>query len=75
MAKPEQHRAHSPNSPAPTPEVERARAADHLYQQDRERQQRRSLLRGLLWVLLAVMVFSIARAGMDQVFVRGWWRP
>jgi fatty acid desaturase len=75
MPEPVQHRAQPPRPPAPTPEVERVRATDRLYKQDREREQRRSLLRGLLWLLLAVMVFSIARAGLDRVFVHGWWRP
>ena len=72
---PTAHRAEPPKPPAPTPSVERARAADQLYKQDREREQRRSLLRGLLWLVLAVLVFSIARAGLHEVFVHGWWRP
>jgi hypothetical protein len=75
MPEQEQQRAQPPRPPAPTPEVERVRAAADLYQQDREREQRRSLLRGLLWLLVAVMVFSIARAGLHNVFVHGWWRP
>jgi hypothetical protein len=75
MPKPDQHRAQPPRPPAPTPEVERVRAAEDLYKQDRESEQRRSLLRGLLWLLLAVVVFSIARAGLHNVFVHGWWRP
>jgi fatty acid desaturase len=54
--------------------VERARSADQLYQQDREREQRRSLLRGLLWLALLALIFSVARAGLHRVFVPGWWR-
>jgi hypothetical protein len=64
---PSAHRAEPPRAPTPTPAVERARAADQLYQQDREREQRRSLLRGLLWLaLLAVIIFSVVRAGLEQ---------
>jgi hypothetical protein len=72
---PSDHRAEPPRPPAPTASVERARAADALYQQDREREQRRSLLRGLLWLALFALIFSIARAGLHRVFVPGWWRP
>jgi len=72
---PSERRVDPPRPPAPSPEVERIRATEQLYKEDREREQRRSLLRGLLWLLLAVMVFSIARAGLEQVFVHGWWRP
>ena len=72
---PMERRAQPARPPAPTPSMERVRAAEHLYQQDREREQRRSLLRGLLWLVLAVLVFSIARAGLHNVFVHGWWRP
>jgi hypothetical protein len=43
--------------------------------QDRERAQRSSLLRGLLWFALAALAFSIVRAGLHQVFFHGWWRP
>jgi hypothetical protein len=71
----EQHRAQPPRPPAPTPAVERARATERLYQQDRELAQRRSLLRGLLLLLLAVLIFSVVRAGLHQVFFHGWWRP
>ena len=72
---PSDPRAQPPRPPAATPELERIRVAEQLYKEDREREQRRSLMRGLLWLLLAVMVFSILRAGMEQVFLRGWWRP
>jgi hypothetical protein len=74
MKTPEQ-RAQPPRPPAPTPAVERARAAERIYLEDREREQRRSLLRGLLWFALAALTFSIARAGLHQVFFHGWWRP
>jgi len=71
---PSAHRAEPPRAPTPTPAVERARAADQLYQQDREREQRRSLLRGLLWLALLALIFSVVRAGLHRVFVPGWWR-
>jgi len=69
---PMERRAQPPRPPAPTPAMERVRDAEQIYQQERERDQRRSLLRGLLWL---VLVFSVARAGLHNVFVHGWWRP
>jgi len=31
-------------------------------------------VRGLLWLALLVIGFSIARAGLHTAFPRGWWR-
>jgi len=38
------------------------------------RQERRRQLRGLLLLVVAVLVFSIVRAGVGRVFPVGWWR-
>ena len=34
----------------------------------------RRQIRGLLLLALLVIVFSILRAGVHNVFTRGWWR-
>jgi hypothetical protein len=38
-----------------------------------ERSERRSQVRGLLWLALAAIVFAILRAGVHRVFTVGWW--
>ena len=40
----------------------------------RQKQLRRMQVRGLLWLALAVLVFSVARAGLHVAFPAGWWR-
>ena len=36
--------------------------------------ERRRQVRGLLLLALAAIVFGILRAGVHNVFTRGWWR-
>ena len=36
--------------------------------------ERRRQVRGLLWVAAVVLVGSVLRAGVENVFPRGWWR-
>ena len=36
--------------------------------------ERRSQLRGLLWIAVAVLVFLLLRARPLQLFHPGWWR-
>ncbi len=40
-----------------------------------EQQERRSQLRGLIYLAVAVLLFSLLRAGVHRVFTTGWWRP
>ncbi len=40
----------------------------------RLRIERTRQMRSLLLLALAVIVFSIWRAGIDRVFTPGWWR-
>jgi hypothetical protein len=40
---------------------------------DIEVQLRRRQVRGLLLIALAVLAFSILRAGVHRVFTVGWW--
>ena len=39
-----------------------------------EQQERRRQLRGLMLLAIAVLFFSILRAGIHRVFTPGWWR-
>ncbi len=67
-------RAAPPRPPAPTRELERQRAAQREYRMEREQVERRSLMRGLVLLALLALLVSMARAGLDRVFVHGWWR-
>jgi hypothetical protein len=67
-------RAEKPRAPQPSAAVERERAADRAYVTERERVERRSVARGLVVLAVVVLIASMARAGMDRVFVHGWWR-
>jgi hypothetical protein len=33
------------------------------------------MVRGLILIALLMLAGSIARAGLERVFVHGWWRP
>jgi hypothetical protein len=39
-----------------------------------ERLERRRQVRGLLMLAIAVLIFSVLRAGVHRVFGVGWWR-
>ncbi|WP_158821566.1 hypothetical protein [Granulicella sp. S156] len=70
-----EHRAEPPRIPAPTRTLERAQLERKAYFRKREQMEHRSLMRGLFLLALLVLVESIARAGVDRVFIPGWWRP
>ena len=70
-----EHRAAPPQLPTLTPAFERQQAAFELYRKQREQVERRSMVRGLILIALLVLAGSIARAGLERVFVHGWWRP
>ncbi len=38
------------------------------------RLERRRQIRGLLLLALAILLFSLLRAGIHNVFTPGWWR-
>jgi hypothetical protein len=40
-----------------------------------ERRERRSQLRGLLYLAVAALVFALLRAGVSRVFTLYWWLP
>jgi len=74
-ARADEIRAASPELPALSPTVERDRREFERYRKDRERAERRSVVRGLILLAVFVLVGSMARAGLDRVFVHGWWHP
>lgn len=39
-----------------------------------ERALRRRQAVGLLWIALAILIFSAVRAGWHSVFLAHWWR-
>jgi hypothetical protein len=71
----DEQRAASPRLPALTPAFERDRREFARYRNERERTERRSVVRGLILLAIVLLVGSMARAGLDRVFVHGWWRP
>ena len=71
----DEQRAASPELPALSPAFERARREFERYRSDREKTERRSVVRGLIMLAVVVLVGSMLRAGMDRVFVHGWWHP
>lgn len=74
-ARSDQHRAAPPELPAATPALERDRQESARYRKQREVVERRSVVRGLIVLAILLLVASMARAGLDRVFVHGWWRP
>jgi hypothetical protein len=71
----DEHRAAPSQLPALTPAFERDRQKFARYRNDREKIERRSVVRGLILLAIVLLVGSIVRAGLDRVFVHGWWRP
>jgi hypothetical protein len=61
--------------PASSPAQQRDRLAFAIYRNEREKIERRSVVRGLMLMAVVVLVGSIAHAGLDRVFLHGWWRP
>lgn len=70
-----EHRATPPQLPELTPAAKQNLEADASYRSERERVERRSVIRGLILIILLVLVASILRAGFGRVFAHGWWRP
>jgi hypothetical protein len=68
------HRAAPPRAPRASAELESAREEHAAYVHGRERAERFGFLRALLVLAVIVLVASIWRAGLDRVFVHGWWR-
>ncbi len=71
----DEHRAAPPQVPVVSPAFERERQEFERYRKDREKTERRSVVRGLILLAIVLLVGSMVRAGLDRVFVHGWWRP
>lgn len=74
MREPAEIRAEGVRPPQPTRALERARAERQEHRSKREVLERRSVVRGLILLALVALIFGVARAGLDRVFVHGWWR-
>ena len=68
------HSASPPRPPRASAELASAREEHAAYVDGRERAERSGFLRALLVLAVVVLVASIWRAGLDRVFVHGWWR-
>jgi hypothetical protein len=67
-------RAAPVKAPEPTRALQRERDAQATYREERAAVERRGMMRGLLLLALVVLLLSIGRAGLERVFVHGWWR-
>jgi hypothetical protein len=67
-------RAQPPRPPALTPEQQRREKTRVESLRARVRLEQRSLLRGLILLAVVILIVSLARAGLDRLFVPGWWR-
>lgn len=74
MSEAAETRAEAVRLPQPSPELERVRDEQKEHVAARETLERRSVVRGLILLAVVAAAFSIARAGLDRVFVHGWWR-
>jgi hypothetical protein len=45
------------------------------YRRERETIERRSVSRALILIAIVALLGSMVHAGLDRVFVHGWWRP
>lgn len=72
---------HSSDDRAQPPRPPALTAQQQLHERNRVaalrariRLERSSLLRGLILLAVVILIVSIARAGLDRLFVHGWWR-
>ena len=70
----EARRAQPPRPSALTPEQQRHEKTRIDALRARVRLEQRSLLRGLIFLAVVILIVSLARAGLDRLFVPGWWR-
>ena len=67
--------AQPPQTPPPTPALEREEEARKAHLLERDGLERRSLVRGLLLLAFIVLFASMMRAGFGRVFIHRWWHP
>lgn len=68
------HRASPARAPRASAELANAREEHAAYVQGRERMEHAGILRALLVLGLVVLLGSVWHAGLDRVFVHGWWK-
>jgi hypothetical protein len=68
------HRASPVRAPRASAELASAREEHDAYVQGRERMEHIGILRALLVLGVVVLMGSVWRAGLDRVFVHGWWK-
>ena len=68
------HRAQPPRPPALTPEQQRREDTRMKALGERLKLEQRSLLRGIILLAVVILIVSVAKAGLDRLFVPGWWR-
>jgi len=72
---PTEPRAEDVRIPKATRAYERAMEKRQKYIREREWLERRSMVRGLVWLAMIALVASVVRAGVGRAFVGGWWHP
>jgi hypothetical protein len=70
-----QHHAAPVALPAMTRALLLKRDEFEVYRREREKIERRSMVRALILIAMVALVGSIVHAGLDRVFVHGWWQP
>ena len=68
-------RAEEPRIPAATRAGERAAEKRRRYLREREWLERRSMIRGLILLVMIAVLVCMIRAGFGRVFTPGWWHP
>jgi len=69
-----EHRAAAARAPEATRGLQRELAAQRERRRQGEVAERRGTVRGLLLLALVVLIASVWRAGVERVFLAGWWR-
>jgi hypothetical protein len=69
-----ERRAEPPRPPALSGTLRRAQEQQAEHLREREATERHSVLRGLVLLGIAVLLFSLVRAGLGRAFFTGWWR-
>jgi hypothetical protein len=70
-----ERRAALPALPPPELLFAQEREEQQRYRAERERMERRSVVRGLILLAMLALVGSMIHAGWGRVFVPGWWKP
>jgi hypothetical protein len=66
--------AQPPRPPALIPEQQLRENSRIETLRARIRLEQRSLLRGLILLAVVILIVSLVKAGLDRLFVPGWWR-